>query len=216
MQSTDDGSVGALPPRPPGDVRDDPRDPLRQEGWTRAVHARSTVRIFERRTRQLKRRLILLTFIGLAIPLVVGALAISYGTNRRLVDLVIQVVLPLLAVQLIVSLWSVVAGWVDAYSRGTQSVVLNSSLANRFEKLASSPPASEQALRDALALLVTEDDAQRSLDLREGVSDAEKRMGMRSALIRFQRKCASCTLVPPNMTPTDCGVCGDFPKRFAS
>jgi mobilome CxxCx(11)CxxC protein len=65
-------------------------------------------------------------------------------------------------------------------------------------------------MRHRLDVVVAGDDMQRQQDHALGMSDKQLRMGMHAALLRYQRSCASCKIVPSNMKPTRCGVCGDF------
>src|SRR5207249_963836 len=57
---------------------------LRQECWQKRFYSFGTTKIFERRARDLgwKRRII--TFLGLAAPLAVGAVAVSFSTDSAI------------------------------------------------------------------------------------------------------------------------------------
>ena len=151
-----------------------------------------------------------LTFAGLVLPVAVGAVVIAYGAGVPRLSLIIGIAAALGALQLVVALWSVVQGWPDSYERATRSLLANQALAQDFESLAKNPPTAVSGLRRQLELLAAKDDGQRQQDHAQDIPEREKRMGMRAALLRYDRKCAKCHIVPDNMKPTNCGVCGDF------
>ncbi len=183
---------------------------LRSSAWERALYATGTAHIFEVRARSLRRRLNRLAFAGLVLPVAVGAVVIAYGASVPRLSVVIGIAAALGAVQLIVALWSVVQGWPDSYERATRSLLANQALAQDFESLAKDPPTTVPRLRSQLELLAAKDDGQRQQDHAQDISEREKRMGMRAALLRYDRQCAKCRIVPANMKSTNCGVCGDF------
>jgi mobilome CxxCx(11)CxxC protein len=112
--------------------------------------------------------------------------------------------------QAAIALWSIVGGWVEGYSYATTSAAANESLSARFSELGRSPPNSTNELRHKYKKLQIEDNARREQDHRQGIKQAELRMGMRAALRQFQRPRAGCDEVPTSMKPTNCGVCGNF------
>jgi mobilome CxxCx(11)CxxC protein len=199
------------PPRPE-DGRDS-QDAIRIDSWNHALHATATAYLFEQRAMALQRRLQLLGFVGLAGPLIVGALALSYGAGWDALPVIIVIASAAGVVQVAVSLWSLTANWVTSYEHASRSLVVNRSLAKKFEDLGRNPPAQVADRREEFRVLEAEDQAQRREDYRHGITDMEKRIGMRAALIKYRRQCASCNEVPANMTPTECGVCGDFDVR---
>ncbi|MGW4750469.1 mobilome CxxCx(11)CxxC protein, partial [Streptomyces sp. NPDC004290] len=75
--------------------------------------------------------------------------------------------------------------------------------------LADDPP-TLASLRTQYEKLEVEDSARRDRDSEKGVTDKERRRGMRATLRKFQRQCAGCQLVPTSLTPSDCDVCGRF------
>jgi mobilome CxxCx(11)CxxC protein len=174
------------------------------------VYATGTAYIFESRARSIRKRLNNLTFAGLVLPVAVGAVVIAYGASVPRLSLIIGIAAGLGALQLIVALWSVVQGWPDSLEAATRSLLANRALAQEFDSLAKNPPSSAPGLGRQLSLLVARDDHQRLQDHAQGILEKEKRKGLRAALLRYDRQCAKCHFVPPNMKPTRCGVCGDF------
>lgn len=186
---------------------------LRQTCWHRAVDAYGTSYVFRQRARSLKFKIRWLAYSGLAVPLIVGALVGAYG-EFKLLALVVAIGAAVGVVQIAVSLWSIVGNWPDGYAYARQAVAANESLSSRFAGLASTPPRTMAEFQHRFELIDAEDEAQRKQDNDRDITNAERRMGMRSALIRFGKTCAHCGLAPTSMEPTDCVVCGRF--RYSS
>lgn len=189
---------------------------IRTQCWDKAVHAYATSYIFQRRARVLKRKLQLVTYFGLVVPIVIGLLVLGYGKFKELA-LVISIGTAIGIVQAAISLWSIVGEWVDQYSYAASSASANEALATNFRDLGKDLPATVDELRTLYGKLQVADEAQRGKDVQQGIKGAEERMGMRAALRNFQRQCAGCKKVPTTMKPpkkpTKCGVCGDFRYR---
>ncbi|WP_373696240.1 mobilome CxxCx(11)CxxC protein [Actinomycetospora flava] len=177
----------------------------------RAFHAWATGYIFEKRAQALRKKLQLVSFLGLVVPLVVGGLALSYGVGFSALPVIIIVGSAIGIAQAVVALWSLVATWVEAYDHAVRSAVNNKALTREFEGVARALTIHDSAAAEIeLRTLEARDDAQRDLDTRAGVTEPQKREGMRSALLRTQRKCVRCEKIPESMQPTECGVCGDY------
>lgn len=180
----------------------------RTDCWNGALHTYGTSAVFQRRAIGLRQKLRILNYIGIAVPLLVGGLVVSYGAVKIL-PIIIGVASAIGLVQLAVNAWAMTAGWVEAYSYAVGSVTENDSLANRYQDLAKNPPLLDE-MRQRYDKLQHEDGVRRSRDNEQGVTAAEKRYGMRAALRKYQRKCSACTQVPTTMKPGNCGVCGDY------
>lgn len=179
--------------------------------------------IFEVRARRLKRRLDLLTYVGLVGPVIVGAIVGGYGLKIKALEYLLPVAAAVSAIQVVVALWAVIARWQDQYEFAVQSQRLNSSLAEKYHTLrldgarfiSTKPRATEaQDLDSRLLLLQSLDEPQRRKDEEQQISEAEDRMGMRGALRQFGIRCDGCSKVPENMQPTKCDKCGNFPARW--
>ncbi|MBQ0895672.1 hypothetical protein KBX37_21675 [Micromonospora sp. U56] len=192
--------------------REDLIKAIKVEIWDRAFYASATAAIFGYRAEKLKRRLQLLTFVALAVPIVVGGLALAYGAGFRFLHLAVAIGALVGLVQLVISLWSVVATWVEEYGYSAASLVDNSQIAQELEELANEPLELDE-LRQRYVALKARDTARRAQDYTHGVTDQEKRRGHRSALRDRGRKCAGCGEVPTSIKPSTCGVCGDFKNR---
>jgi len=187
---------------------------MKTEAHERGQHATATAYIFEVRAKRLRKYLNRLTFVGVAVPAIVGALALAYGANFGPLDVIVPVAAGIGGLQLIFFVWSVVAQWVDRYEQAVQAVVANRDLALRFGSLGKQPAANAASFRHELDVLKAIDASQAQFDYRQGVTDAEKRMGMRALLRQYQRECAKCGEIPATMKPTECGICGDYPARW--
>jgi mobilome CxxCx(11)CxxC protein len=174
-----------------------------------AVDAFATSEIFQARVGRVKRYLLWVNYIGVAIPLLMGTIVLTFGIFSSL-KLVVFVAGCLLLPQVVLNLWAVLAGWVDNHAYASASAAANDSLATRYRDLYKNPSITVAAIRRQYEVLQVEDRSRREQDLRQDISDAEKRMGMRAALRSLEIPCAGCDVVPSSMTPTDCGVCGNF------
>ncbi|WP_042427965.1 mobilome CxxCx(11)CxxC protein [Streptacidiphilus anmyonensis] len=183
-------------------------DDYRRKCRDAALHAYGTSVIFQKRSDRLKRRTDLLTWVGFVVPLLIGALAATFG-QAKLWAVVLVCASVVGAVQLAVSLWSLVKRWPEDLAYSAASAAANESLANRFVALADDPPGL-QALRAQFEKLDVENTARQERDNEKNVTEKELHRGMRAALRKFQRACAACQQVPTTMDPTDCGVCGQF------
>ncbi|MBF6278053.1 mobilome CxxCx(11)CxxC protein [Nocardia nova] len=188
-----------------------PAEQLRGKAWEAALHAHGTAAIFGRRARQYQARLNVLAFLGLAPIVAVGGVALAGVSDLKWFVLIVG----LLAVPVTVwSLWSLIDGWSGKLAAATQSQTTNLQIQDEYEALGERPPADITELERRFDLIAARDQSQRGRDLDQHVSQAEKRFGMRAALRQRQKECVSCNFIPRDMKPTDCGVCGDFPKRW--
>jgi mobilome CxxCx(11)CxxC protein len=186
------------------------RSQLKNEIWDRQFYAFATAAIFEYRARRLKKRLRWLNFIALVVPVIVGGLALAYGAGFRLLGFVVAVGAAVGVVQLVISTWSETSGWVESYGFAITSVVENQRLARDFKALGEDTSSNLESLRNQNRLLKAMDDARQAQDYTQEISEEEKRIGHRAALIARQKKCTACNEVPTSMNPTNCGVCGNF------
>jgi mobilome CxxCx(11)CxxC protein len=181
------------------------RERIQQECWTRAIHTFGTASIFERRAESYQRLVRLPAFLGIAVPVVVGGLVLSFGTSAPNLPKILWIGGVLGVVQLILSAWALVARWDSSFAYALESAAENHRLAAQFEKLAKGPQSDLQTRFD---LLDTTYQARSDLDVKQVVPPAEKRFGLRCGLLRFQRKCVECGKIPAPARPSDCSVCG--------
>ncbi|HVV74057.1 MAG TPA: mobilome CxxCx(11)CxxC protein [Verrucomicrobiae bacterium] len=195
------------------DEADDELARLRQRCWTEAIHCYGTAKIFEARTLILRHRLRVLAFLGVGVPLSVGAAVTSFGIDSTLTPWFLGAASVLSVVGGILSAWALTNRWEDELSYAADSMTANRILSEEYSKLASSTNVGLSKVREQLNLLEKENSTRSSFDEKQGITEDEKRMGMRAALRQFQRKCATCGIVPTSMEPSNCGTCGNFKVR---
>jgi mobilome CxxCx(11)CxxC protein len=186
---------------------------LRSQCWDDALNAYGTSYVFQRRARSLKLRVQWITYIGFAVPMIVGLLVLAYGHLKSL-PVIIAVAGAIGIGQVAISLWAIVGGWVDGASYAATSASANGLLATAYQELGSNPPSDLRDFQHQYDLLKVEDRSRTEQDFQQGVKESEKHMGTRAALRRYQRPCAVCGKVPETMKASDCGVCGDFPYKI--
>jgi mobilome CxxCx(11)CxxC protein len=184
---------------------------VRQHCWNRALEAFGTSYLFQRRIRRPQRGIRWVAYLSLAVPLVIGLVVMAFGTDDASLPVLLWVGGILLVVQGLLALWSLVARWNDTIESVLLSITENNRLANRYKEIAERGP-SDAAVR--AAVLDAEYQARTEADLRQGITEQEKRMGMRAGLRQFQRACAACGKVPTTMDPSQCGVCGNFSEAW--
>ncbi|MCA9620487.1 MAG: hypothetical protein KC731_15805, partial [Myxococcales bacterium] len=207
----DVGQTNPVPHHPSSTIMtaQQPTPDPRATCWNCAIETYGTAAIFRRRATKLENRLRWLSFMGLIGPVLVGGVVTSFGTDSRLLPLLL-VLASLVAVgQLAVSIWSLVSGWETTLKYAYESAGDNNHLSREFQHLGQSDP-NAPAFDAAYQRLKGLNDARERADGSQGISDAELRYGMRVGLREFQRPCAGCGEIPTSTTPTDCDVCGNF------
>jgi mobilome CxxCx(11)CxxC protein len=188
---------------------------VRQQCWDEALHCFGTAWIFERRARQLRSKLRLLAFLGLAVPVFVGGSVGALGTNHPSLPYLLGGAAVLGGIQAIASVWSLTSKWEDGFAYALESIASNHRLSKSYQDIAKNPPdAAEFQL--TFKLLNAESQQRSDQDYKQTVSEAEKRAGLRAALFRFKRQCGACGQVPKSLQPTDCSACGNFPRRLVA
>jgi mobilome CxxCx(11)CxxC protein len=184
----------------------------------RYVYAFATAIIFQKRARKYRRLVQVLTFFGMAIPGVVGGIVLASLLHANLLEGLIFIAGALGVVQLVFSIWSVVANWPENLEYSATAGAANIHLSNKLKALAdqaASPPADFDVMYTELIAM---DEAQNDLDNRRDITDAEKMYGHRAALRQFSLKCTACGEVPVSMKMAffswnRCPVCGGPKKK---
>ena len=184
---------------------DPERERIQQECWRRAIHSYGTATLFERRAHHYQWLVRVPAFLGIAVPVVVGGLVLSFGTDAPDLPKVIWAAGVLGILQLVISVWALVARWDSTLAYSLESATENHRHATQFEKLARNPTANMQLRFDILDATYQ---SRSEADVKQVVSRSEKRFGLRSGLHRFQRKCEGCGVVPNPERPSTCDVCG--------
>jgi len=173
----------------------------------RAFYAYGTYRIFEQRALGLRWKRNAITFLGILVPVVVGSLILSFGTMPKILPYILALAGIVGTVQLVMSVWSLVARWDEQHSYATSAMLANTRLFNSWEKLANSAPNISPQMH---AELEAEDGRQEQADLAQHITPKEKRFAMRASLQHMGLPCATCGIKPTSMEPSSCDICGNF------
>ncbi len=178
-----------------------------------ALKCYGTAYIFEKRASKLKTKSSILNFFGIATPAMLGTMIATYNLDNNTEEAIKFIAGTIGLFQLLLTIWSIVEGWGDKASSYTESKSTNYSIAKRLKYLEQNTTISRNEYNSELAVIEKEIDIRSSIDARHDITDEEKRMGMRYGLRKYQRPCAGCNIVPIEMKPTSCGVCGKFKER---
>ena len=175
-----------------------------------ALKCHGTAYIFEKRAARIRRKVIILSFLGIAGPASVGAIIGTYNLDFKNIQLLLLIAGTIAIIQLIFSIWSLVSGWDRNLSYYIESKAANYRLASQYDRLSKTTTLSQNDFEVEFQALDREADIRANLDNQYDITDKEKRMGMRYGLRQYQRSCAGCNQIPTTMKATDCGICGQF------
>lgn len=164
-----------------------------------------TLAIFELRVYRLSRFRDVITFFGILVPICVGSLMLSFGTDLYKSLAYIAGIFTL--IQLIFSVWSVVAKWDDRYTYAVDAVSNLTKIFCDWNDLVKLPPPDVDMRIKELTEANKQQDAK---DMIQKISDKEKRYGMRKALFLLQKQCPKCQTVPSLHSKNQCDACGNF------
>ena len=186
------------------------QNPQISECWDRACDCFATSRIFERRASRYRRSVDALSYMGIGVPAIFGAMVIAWG-KAVLTNHYLMFAIALLGIiQVALSVASIIRGWAAEYAYSNKSAAANYQLSDEFKYLAQSGSAQDLPITQEFQKLVMRDQAQTQSDTERHVTQKEKSWGHRHALRQFQRPCAGCNIVPRDMKSTDCSQCGEF------
>ena len=101
----------------------------------RAFYAYGTSRLFEKRATILATRRTWITFLGIAVPVSVGSVILSFGAVPAVLPYVIATAGVIGTIQLVLSVWSLVARWDDRYAHAVKAAQAATRLHNAWEWL---------------------------------------------------------------------------------
>ena len=189
---------------------------VKQSLWVDCRDAYATSLIFKRRRRKYERLQKLINYIGIIIPAGVGFIYMSYGSSDYLISMV-KILAAILAVQFIVSVWSLIDQWADKISYSSESMTENEILSKEFETQAQ---LSTNEKSDIEKLKIRYQ-SRTSQDERSNITTQERRYGHRQMLYDKSIECGVCKEKPITRKPltingqlSTCDNCGNFPKRW--
>jgi mobilome CxxCx(11)CxxC protein len=188
-------------------------DPRNVELWNRAANAYGTAEIFRKRARHYRQWITAVNFIGIAIPLTIGAIALANLFQRSWFERAIYFASVLVVVQGLIFLWSIVANWPDSLDYSAAASTENLELSNRMAAMAPQLLDIPPGFDAAYAALIAKDDDQIKQDFRRDIRDGEKIYGYRAGRLRFQRRCWLCkqksiSMNMPLLWWNRCRACG--------
>jgi mobilome CxxCx(11)CxxC protein len=172
-------------------------DPRTDECRKRRTDAAATAAIFRRRAKKYSSHIDLLTFTGIAVPVLIGCVvSADLLKNPLWMSRFLWVAGVVAAVQIIVSLWSIVAKWPDKQESSLSSATANSRFETEFEELLNQLKDPPLSFDKDFAKLKAQDDMQILADERQFITNEEKVFGYRANLHRYGEKCGKCAKVP--------------------
>lgn len=187
-------------------------DEARQsEAWDLACYAEGTRVVFQRRADSLRRKTQIRDFLGLAVPI---CLAYLLGTEvfaplKPYREWGIGALYVFGVLQTLMVAWSLLARWDEELAYSIRAVRESYMLKENWKKIAKGDVANLHVEYDIISEYQRIDD---SHNTEKSITEEEKRIGMRAALIEFQRPCV-CGKIPKTSQPPypieyACTVCG--------
>lgn len=180
---------------------------LIRECREKEFYAYGTSKIFERRARTYRKYINLLAFLGIVVPASIGAVVLSFGSEWKYLSYVLVVASVIILLQLVFSIWALVAGWSGKLEVASNAVQGNVRLYNEWKALADHP---DGKLEGKVQELRRVNQEQEMNDLRQDISDKEKRYAMHESLFYYKRPCQTCGQTPKSKQASDCDMCGNY------
>lgn len=168
-----------------------------------------TKAIFQRREGRLKWLREWITYLGIIGPVVIGSAVGAFGRDWKIMGVevvpwVVAVASIVGIVQIVLSVWALVARWDEAYGAAQESIRGNNELYHKFRSLRDMPP---QDYMGELEMLRQENTRQEASDYRQSISEKEKRYAYHESMRYLGNPCRGCQLVPSGVA-TKCSTCG--------
>src|ERR1700730_2737109 len=148
-------------------------DRICKECWDRAMYAHGTAEIFLRRIHKYRGLLRALAFVGIAVPLVIGGIVLSFGSNVSHLSIFIWFAGIIGLGQLVFSAWSLVASWTEGLQYALESTADNFALASTFKEIANQATCPPADLELQFVEAKTKDVSRRAVDVKQGVTQKE-------------------------------------------
>lgn len=182
---------------------------IRNECHNNKFHCYGKSYIYGERVNKYERRLRLINFIGLIVPLIFGGYVLTYG-NNYIQSLSLYVTGPILLIQLIFSALALVFKWDDELAYSLETTRDHNLLSQDFKTLGQFPPASVDNLTIQYNILNEKLKSRNEQDVKHDLTNKERVKGMRWSLREFNKECIGCQEIPYSMEKTTCPVCGKY------
>jgi mobilome CxxCx(11)CxxC protein len=186
---------------------------IRQQAWNRAVDATGTLAVFDRRAKRLRLLTDARDYFGfIALPgctAFVGTTEFISATSPYR-HLALAMLAGAVLIQALLAGWSLVRQWDEQRGYCIRAIRDSYEMKQAWEDIAK---CDVEDLQSAYQLRKEQQRIIDSHDIERGISDAEKRRGMRAGLFEYRRACAKCnrepsSRVPPFFAYQRCQVCG--------
>ena len=184
-------------------------DNIRKECHENKFHCYGKSYVYGERVNMYERRLRIINFIGLIVPLLFGGYLLTFGTNS-INEVAIYIGGAILFVQLFFSAFALVFKWDDELAYSLETTRDHNLLSQDFKTLGQFPPRSEDDLTIRYNILNEKLKSRNEQDVKHDLSDKERIKGMRWSLREFKRPCVNCGQIPFSIQKTDCPVCGKY------
>ncbi len=186
---------------------------LRRKCNDNALHAHGKAYVFEQRVSVFCRRLTVLKWLGIAVPILVYGIIASFQLSPGWQTGIIAAASFISTLLLVLSVWSLAANWEQQYSKSLQAQIDYAELCRLYRELGTSTLLELHEYKAEISRFDSLMEKADNLAMELRISDEEKRMGMRAGLREFRRKCAGCGEMPTDINSTACNVCGNFKRR---
>lgn len=185
-------------------------DKIKLEASDKSFHAFGYSYVFNERIKWYLWYINALRFLGIMVPVSIGAIVLGYGLESNILPIAITIGLPIVIIQLIISVFSIVYKWDDELAYSFEAGNDYSNLYDEYSKLYKFPDSDLGKLEKQFEILNTKEKSREQQNSKHNIKDKERRIGMRYSLREHKKECAGCQKTPTNMTATECGVCGNF------
>lgn len=173
------------------------------------LHCYGKSYIYGGRVNKYERRLRIISFIGIIIPLMFGGYVLTYGTNS-ISNTSISIAGAILLIQLFFSVLSLVFKWDDELAYSLEATRDHNLLSQDFKNLGQFSPVNIDDFMSRYNILNEKLKSRNEQDIKHDLSDKERIKGMRWTLREFSKPCIVCLSIPYEMKKTDCPVCGKY------
>lgn len=182
---------------------------IRKECHENKFHCYGKSYVYGERVNIYERRLRIINFIGIIVPLMFGGFALTYGVSS-INETAIYIGGGILFVQLFFSAFALVFKWDDELAYSLEATRDHNLLSQDFKTLGQFPPATLEDITNRYNILNEKLKSRNEQDVKHDLSDKERIKGMRWSLREYKRPCVSCGKIPYSIEKTDCPVCGKY------